>query len=188
MKTLLRITALALTLTASSLFAAVSSSPGYAELGAFKPTEGCQFVEVNLHASLLKFAATFVDKEDPAAAELIRALEHVHVNVVGYNDQSRADTTQHVQSIRRDLENQGWQRAVTVQQGGKDADVAVYVKSGDNDSIVGLVVTVIDSNEKNAVVVNLVGNIKPEQLAAVGKSLHIDPLAHLNLKAVGKGV
>jgi hypothetical protein len=47
---------------------------------------------------------------------------------------------------------------------------------------------VIDSNEKNAVVVNLVGNIKPEQLAAVGKSLHIDPLAHLNLKSAGKGV
>lgn len=188
MKTLLRATALALTLTASSLFAAVSSSPGYAELGTFKPTEGCQFVEVNLHTSLLKFAATFVDKEDPATAELIRALQHVRVNVVGYNDGSRADTMQHVQSIRRDLENQGWQRIVTVQQGGKDEDVAVYVKSGDNDSIVGLVVTVIDSNEKNAVVVNLVGNIKPEQLAAVGKRLHIDPLAHLNLKSTGKGV
>lgn len=188
MKTFLRTTALALTLTASTVFAAISPSPGYAELGTFKPTEGCQFVEVNLHAALLKFAATFVDREDPATAELIRGLQHVRVNVVGYNDGSRADTTQHVQSIRHDLENQNWQRVVTVQQGGKDADVAVYVKFGDNDAIVGLVVTVIDSNEKNAVIVNLVGNIKPEQLAAVGKSLHIDPLAHLNLKSTGKGV
>ena len=36
---------------------AQAATPGYVDIGKFKPTDGCQFVEVNLHAPLLKFAS-----------------------------------------------------------------------------------------------------------------------------------
>jgi hypothetical protein len=87
------------------------------------------------------------------------------------------------------LEGQGWTRVVTVQEGGKDQDVGVYVKMNTDDTIDGVVVTVIDAGEKQAVLVNVVGNIKPEQIAALGRQLHIDPLAQFKFKsAARKGV
>ena len=58
---------------------------------------------------------------------------------------------------------------------------------GTDDSVEGLVVTVIDSSKKELVFVNLVGNIKPEQIATIGKRLNIDPLAKLTVKTGGKG-
>jgi Domain of unknown function (DUF4252) len=54
--------------------------------------------------------------------------------------------------------------------------VAVYVKTRGEEAIEGLVVTVLDGNKKEAVFVNLVGDIRPDQVAAVGKALNIDPL------------
>ncbi len=174
--TLISSMSLALSLAALTSHAA---SSGYVDIGQFKPADGCQFVEVNLHAPLLKLAALFVDKDEPDAAALIRSLEHVRVNVVGYNEKTQTDTTDKVKAVRRDLEAQGWERMVIAQEGGKAQDVAIYVKMGDNDSIAGLVVTVMDSGKHEAVIVNIVGNIKPEQVAAVGKGLHIDPLAKL---------
>ena len=71
---------------------------------------------------------------------------------------------------------------VTVKESGKAEDVTVFVKMAADESIDGLVVTVIDSRKREVVFVNLVGNIKPEQLALIGKRLNIEPLSHLTVK------
>lgn len=168
---------------AATALVATASEPGYVDLGQFKPAEGCNFVEVNLRAPLLKFAAVFVDKDEPEAAALLRSLKRVRVNVIGYNDATRADTTDRVQKLRQELERQGWTQVVTVQQSNESEDVGIYVKMADDDSVDGLVVTVLNSDKGEAVVVNVVGNIKPEQLAALGEGLDIKPLAHLRMKA-----
>ncbi|ACB76453.1 DUF4252 domain-containing protein [Opitutus terrae] len=180
--------ALATTALAVTALTVHAGEAGYVDLGQFKPADGCQYVEVNLHAPLLKFAAAFVDKDEPELAKLIRDLKRVRVNVVGYNDTTRADTTDRVQGLRRELEKQGWMQIVTVQQQGeKDADdVAIYVKMAADESVDGLVVTVLDTRQDQAVVVNIVGNIKPEQLVALGKGLHIEPLAQLRMKSDAK--
>ncbi|MEO7599213.1 MAG: DUF4252 domain-containing protein [Opitutus sp.] len=165
-----------------------AAAPGYVDIGKFKPADGCQFVEVNVHAPLLKFASAFVDKEEPEVAELIRAIKHVRVNVVGFNEKTREETTQRVEGVRHELSAQGWTEMVTVKQAGDAENVAIFVKMAENDSIEGLVVTVIDTNKKEVVFVNLVGNINPEQLATIGKRLNIDPLTHLTVKLNRKSV
>lgn len=170
---------LALLLISSNARAA---EPGYVDMGKFTPVEGCEFVEVNLHAPLIKIASMFIDKEEPAIADLIRSLKHVRVNVVGFDDSNREETSDRVRKIRTELEAQGWTQTVTVREKGEADDVAVFVKMREDDSIDGVVVTVISRSEKQAVFVNVVGNITPEQLAAVGKGLNIAPLAHLPLK------
>lgn len=162
--------------------AARAAEAGYVDFGKFTPADRGEFVEVNLHAPLLKFASVFVDKENPEVANLVRNLKHVRVNVVGYDEKTRSDTAQRVKTIRQDLEAQGWTQVVTVQEPDKEQDVGVYVKMNADDSIDGVVVTVLDSNEKQAVFVNVVGNIKPEQLAALGQQLHIEPLARFHLR------
>jgi hypothetical protein len=136
----------------------------------------------------LKFASVFVDEHEPEIAALIRSIKHVRVNVVGYDDNTRSETTLKVESVRRELESQGWTQMVTVKESENSENVAVFVKMGAEDSIEGLVVTVQDSHKREVVFVNLVGNIRPEQIATVGKRLNIDPLAKLSLKFDGKGV
>ncbi|HUP88941.1 MAG TPA: DUF4252 domain-containing protein [Longimicrobiales bacterium] len=187
MKNSLRLTAALVALSVFSL-TAHAAAPGYVDIGKFKPADGCQFVEVNVHAPLLKFASAFVDKEEPEVAELIRAIKHVRVNVVGFNEKTREETTNRVEGVRHELSAQGWTEMVTVKQAEDAENVAIFVKMTDNDSIEGLVVTVIDTNKKEVVFVNLVGNINPEQLATIGKRLNIDPLAHLTVKLNKKSV
>lgn len=187
MKSLLRCSAVLFALSIAALNAHAATA-GYVDIGQFKPADGCQFVEVNLHASMLKFASAFVDKDEPEVADLIRAVKHIRVNVVGYDESTRADTTHRVENIRRELETQGWTQMVTVKDAGEANDVAVYVKMATDDTIDGIVVTVIDSGKREVVFVNLVGNIKPEQIAMIGKRLNIEPLAQLASKLNKKSV
>jgi len=104
---------LALSLTAVGARAAESGS---VDLGKFVPAEGCQYVEVDLHPAILKFASVFVDKENPEVASLLRNMKHIRVNVVGYNEKTRADTTAHIETIRQALESQGWSKIVTARE------------------------------------------------------------------------
>lgn len=175
-------------LSAILAISASAAESGYVDLGKFKPAEGCEFVEVNLHAPLIKLASHFVDREEPAAAEILRSLKHVRVNVVGFNEDNRADTTDRVQKIRSELEAQGWIQMVTVHEAEDVQDVGVFVKMQEDETIDGVVVTVIDRSENKAVFVNVVGNIRPEQLAALGDKLNIAPLSQLSLKRGKKNV
>lgn len=163
-------------------FSVSADEPGYVDIGTIKPSGDCQFVEVNLHAPVLKLASRFVDHEEPEIAELIRGLKRVRVNVVGYNEANRAETTERVLTLRNRLENEGWTQIVTVQQGEKAEDVAIYLKLADEEAIQGVVVTVLDAEKGEAVIVNVVGEIRPEQLAKLGESLHLEPLADLRVK------
>ncbi|HVU24382.1 MAG TPA: DUF4252 domain-containing protein [Opitutus sp.] len=186
MKSPLRVAAFALACSLVSLTAR-AAEPGAVDLAKFVPADGCEYVEVNLHPAVLKFASVFVDKNNPEVATLLRNLKRVRVNVVGYNDTTREDTTARITKIRDRLETEGWSKIVTARQGDKDEDVAVFVKTNNSDGIDGIVVTVLDSREKHAVFVNIVGDIKPEQLAAIGKQLNIDPLEHLHIPSERKG-
>jgi hypothetical protein len=186
MKSLLRTSTAVFALFIATL-GAHAAAPGYVDIGQFKPAEGCQFVEVNLHAPLLKFASIFVDEKEPEVAALIRTIKHVRVNVVGYNENTRAETTDRVEGVRTALEAQGWTQMVTVKETGDAENVAVFIKMAADDSVDGVVVTVIDSRKKEVVFVNLVGNIRPEQIATLGKRLNIDPLAKLAVNMDRKG-
>ena len=65
---------------------------------------------------------------------------------------------------------------------GKDGeDVGVYIQMQGSTALAGVAVTVID--RENVVLVNLVGDIRPEQIAALGEKLNIQPL-----KKIGEAV
>jgi hypothetical protein len=157
---------------------AADPAPGYVDFGSLTASEKGQYVEVKLNGFMLNFVAKLAKHEDPAAADLIANLKSVRVNVVGLDDANRSATTDRVLAVRKQLEGKGWEQIVTV-HGKREEDVAIYVKHRD-EAIEGLVVTVIDARKNEAVLVNVVGDIKPEQLAVLGKHLHID---HLDLDA-----
>ena len=97
----------------------------------------------------------------------------MRVNVIGLNDGNRDELEKRTQKIRKELDSKGWEHVVTAQK--DEQDVGVYLKTRNKDTIQGVVVLVKDGKEA-AVFVNIVGDIKPEQLAMLGEKLHIDPL------------
>jgi hypothetical protein len=163
-----------------SAFAA-ESEPGFVDLGKLMPAAKGDYVEVNLSAAMLKFAAKLASRQEPEAAALIGNLKRVRVNVVSLDDSNREGAIKHIEGIRRKLEGDGWTQMVTVREKNDGSNVDVHVKQRGDEVIEGLVVTVID-DKGEAVLVNIVGNISADQIAKVAENLNIEPLQHVRVK------
>ncbi len=176
MNSLIRSTTLALLMAAGLTLPLVAAEPpaGFVDFGRFAPpADGGQFIEVNVSAQLLSLAARLTEKQEPEIANLLRGLKSIRVNVIGLNDGNRKELGERLQLVRSELEGRGWERVVTVLE--KKQDVGVYLKHRGDEAIEGVVVTVIE-NGKEAVFVNVVGDIQPEKLALIGERLNIEPL------------
>ena len=169
--------------SASASFAAADTSPGYVDFGQFAPSGEGKYVEVDLPEGLIKFAAKFASKDEPQAAEVLGNLKHVRVNVVELGDGNREEILGHVQALRNELTSQGWSQLVTVREQPKGDDVQVLAKMRGEEAIEGLVITVI-SGCHEVVLVNVVGDIKPEQIATLAERFDIEPLKHIKVAAV----
>lgn len=158
--------------------------PGQVDFGAFSPPKGGgEFVEVDVPAPLLNFASQIVAKDEPDVAKLLGGLKRVQVNVIGLDEENRADLEKRAQKIRNELKGDGWERVVSVQE--KDQDISVHLKLNDKGAVEGLVAVVLDGKDE-AVFANVVGEIKPDQLAMLGEKLHIDPLKKFEAKSKEK--
>lgn len=176
MNTLLRSSLLVASLMlASQGLAAKAPSAGQVDFAAFMPNPDGQLVEVKVESGLLRFAAKVAAVREPEAAEVIRNIESVRVNVVELNKDNVADATAKIEAVRAQLEAAGWEPTVKVRDPKKGEDVAIYIKSGADDTIAGIVVTVLESG-KQAVFVNVVGNIRPEQLGEIGQRFNLPAL------------
>jgi hypothetical protein len=163
--------------------AAKDQGPGYVDFGQFAPSGEGKYVEVDLPEGLIKFAAKFASKDEPQAAEVLGNLKHVRVNVVELGDGNREEILGHVQALRNELTSQGWSQLVTVREQPKGDDVQVLAKMRGEEAIEGLVITVI-SGCHEVVLVNVVGDIKPEQIATLAERFDIEPLKHIKVAAV----
>jgi len=134
---------------------------------------GGEQVEIAVGGAILSIAAKLIDKKEPEAAALFRSVKSVRVHVLELKDDNRKEMLERIKQIRTDLGAKGWDKVVSVQQ--KKEDVAVFLKTRGDEAVEGLVVTVLDG-DKEAVLVNIVGDIKPEQVALLGEKLKLDPL------------
>jgi hypothetical protein len=187
MKNLLRssFAAATLSLALTSFASAAEAQSGAIDIGQLMPSAKGQFVEINLSSAMLKFAARIAARQEPEAAELIRNLKSIRVNVVGLDDTNRAGTIEQIEGVRRKLETQGWTKMVTVREKNDGDNVDVHVMQRGEEAIDGLVVTVLDKKGE-AVFVNIVGNINADQIAQIADKFDIEPLRKVHLKIEGK--
>jgi hypothetical protein len=182
MKTFLRILTASATVLAIMTTTVFAANPaGYVDFGSFSPEAGEEYVEVNLSPAMLQLSASLVQKNEPGLADILRNLERVRVNVFSVTDANRSETTDRIGVIRSELDAQGWTRLVTVQESQGD-NVAVFVKQADDETLQGVVVTVIGGNGE-AVLVNVVGEVTLEQIVRLGEQLDIDPLCELKFES-----
>ena len=175
MKSILRQTcviAVASLLFTASLRAA-DSPPGLVNFGKFtKPTNG-EMVEINLNSDMIAMAMQVAGKGQPDLAEVLQGLHSIRVNVVALDDQNREAVTAQMKTVRGELDAGGWQPIVKVQE--KKEDVGIYLKSRGKDAIEGVVITVLEAR-KQAVFINVAGDIKMDKLAALGDKLNVGAL------------
>ena len=171
------IIATATLLTLNPALRAAELLPGQVDFGTFSPsTSGGEFVEVNLPSNLISLGSRLIEKDEPEVAQILNGVKLVRVNVMSLGEDNRADVEKRAQKVRKELASKGWERIVVAQQ--KDQDVSVYLKMTDSGTVQGITAVVMDGKE-HAVFVNVVGDIKPEQLAILGDKLHLDPLKQI---------
>src|ERR1051325_1831708 len=155
--------------------AAANFPPGYVDFGRFSPSPGAEFVEVNVSSNLIAMV-TSLAKDEPEVADVLKGLKSIRVNVLGLNQENREEMRKRIESVRTQLDGNGWERIVTVMN-GKD-DVGIFMKTRGPEAVEGVVVTVLEG-KGHAVFVNVVGDIRPEKLTTVGERFNIEPLKHL---------
>ena len=146
---------------------AVESSPGFVDFGTLEEVYGEPRVMINIGGVLLRLLAAASD-EGPETQALINDLESVRVNV--YDTGGSVDPArEHVSAVRKVLERTGWQAVVQARDNGEE--VQVFAKANAT-GVQGLTVMAVNSRE--AVFINIVGAIDPDQLETVLRSLDMD--------------
>lgn len=175
MKTTL-LTTMALSCALAATAFARENNRGAIDFGTFDPPEDGEFVEINVGRGLISMAARLAAESEPEVAEALDGLKSIRVNVIGLNDDNRNEIQERVEEVRQQLDGAGWERLVTVKEG--DEDVGISAKLRGEEAIEGVAITVMEG-EKQAVFINVVGDVRPEQLAAVAERLHIKPLERI---------
>lgn len=167
---LLPLTCLALQLPLNA-----APEPGHIDFGRLTGAARGEYVEINVGRGLLKLASLVAKRNNPEVASIISGLSRIRVNVVELDENNRAEARERITTVRDQLARDGWDQVVTARS-HRHEDVVVFVKQGAAEAIEGVVVTVFDDRKREAVFINVVGNIRPDQLEALGAHLHLPAL------------
>lgn len=159
--------ALAVLLTACGL-TAPRSNEGFAKLDSLGISDTDRVMSLSIGPTLLRFAANHIDDE-PETQELLRSLDGVRIRIYEIDgDASRV--AGRMNNISSGLKEDGWEPVMTVRD--EHEQVHMLLRMVDKQ-IRGMTVLVSDG-ESEAVIVNLMGNIKPEQFSDVMVALDVD--------------
>lgn len=152
--------------------------PGYVDFSSLSAIAGNEpNVEVSLKEPLLNLITNILKNNDEQAADFISTLLRVNVRVF---ESSMVDTNRMAQTmslIADDLDAQSWDRVVRVRDNTQHVDV--YFRLSDSaDLIYGIAIMVAEPGE--TVMVNIVGNISPDDISAIGARFDIDELSDLD--------
>ncbi|MCF8242850.1 MAG: DUF4252 domain-containing protein [Melioribacteraceae bacterium] len=180
MKNLIKLSVIMLMLTAV-LYAQkkdYSGEPGFIEFGDLTSLETTEMVtEVILEEHLLKMVSKLTTSEDMELSELIGGLKLIRVNAFEVNEENASKISDKVKEVDSKLMARNWDRIVRTRSNNESANV--YIKTGADDSIVGLVVTAFDSNGE-AAFVNIVGKIDLEAIGKLSQKFDIPSLQKVN--------
>jgi len=143
------------------------ANPGYVDFGELAAAYGEPRVMINIGSSLLRLVNA-IQHEDPATEAVLQNMESIHVNV--YDTHGNLDpAVERMDSVRRGLSADAWEPIVRAREEGEH--VEIFVKQ-DAVSIRGLAVMAVNGEE--AVFINVLGSINPEQLATVMATMDLD--------------
>ncbi len=131
-----------------------------------------EVVDVTLDSSMLQLASRFLSDKDPdqaRAKKVVMGLKGIYVRSFEFDKTGEYDENE-IAALRSQLRAPAWSRIVGVhsKKDGENADV--FIGNG-GEQINGLVVLV--AAPKELTIVNIVGQIKPEDLRDLGGNFGI---------------
>ncbi|MFK7957223.1 MAG: DUF4252 domain-containing protein [Lysobacterales bacterium] len=155
---------MALMLPATSFAQGLADHPGFVDFGDLSGIADAEpTIEVSLGPALLGFVRKTVSSEDPELASTLGKLRGIELRVFDIAPEFLADAKQKTQAISKRLKSADWEPAVAVR--AEDSTVHMYMKTRD-DIVQGMVVMIVESGG-DAVFLNIIGEIDPEQLGSV---------------------
>lgn len=147
--------------------APLETQAGYVDFGELAAAYGEPRVMINIGSSLLRLVSA-IEHEDPVAEQILNHMESIRVHVYDTHGDV-APAAERMDSVRSQLADDAWELIVHSREDGEQ--VEIFVKQ-DEVRIHGLAVMAVDSEE--AVFINVLGSIDPEQLATVVAKLDVD--------------
>jgi hypothetical protein len=147
---------------------ALKAFPGYVDFGELNSLFGEPTVQISVGESLLGLVGSLSASEDPETAEMFKRLNGVRVSV--FENEGMVDgAVGLIKDVSSNLARQGWESVVTVNS--DDEQVRIFMMINDS-RVEGITVMALD--EEEAVFVNIIGNIDPEELSKVMDNFNID--------------
>lgn len=157
---------------------AYKEHPGYVDFGSFEKFQNAaKTVEISIKGPLLKFVSKAIAREDSELSQLLNDLLLIQVNVFSVEDQQIGDVKTIIQNASKTLASKQWERMVRVQDQGEHAEV--YMQFEDTGALKGLAVMALGENQE-AVFVNIVGTLDPEQLGKLSSKFNIPKLDEID--------
>jgi len=153
------------------------SNEGFANLDSPGINDTDRTMSLSLGKTTLRFAARFLDDE-PETQALLRSLDGVRIRIYEVN----GDTDRIAQNFDRmgtKLSNDGWQPVMLVREEGEL--VQMFSKSSSR-GMQGL--TIVSADDEEVVVVNVMGDIKPEHFGDVMLALDVDDAPDVKIASV----
>jgi len=158
---------LCLVLSACGL-TAPRSNQGFADLDSLGARDVDRVMTLSIGPSLLHFVASHAD-DDPAVSELLKGLDGVRIRIYQI-DGDALRVAARMSTMSEHLQGHGWEPVLSVRNGSEASYMLLRVV---NERICGMTVLVSDGDSE-AVVINLMGEIRPEQFGDVMMALDVD--------------
>ena len=126
-------------------------------------------LEINLPGAMLKFIAAATDEDEPDLSRIAENLESIRVRGAELDEGGLAAIRSGFQNAAQNLKAAGWTSMVRVRE--EDEEVLIFFKE-EGGQMVGL--TVFTLEDKDAMMINLVGNIDPSDLSGLAEGLDLD--------------
>ena len=147
----------------------LKTMPGYVAFESLDEVYGEPRVRENVGGFLLSLMS-MAAKNDPEAAAVLQGLEGVRINVYSTGGEV-APAIDQLQNAKNMLSNQNWEPIIQVNEDRQN--VQVFIKAN-GEGVQGLTVMAVDADD--AVFVNILGSIDPENLGAIMDQFDVDLL------------
>ena len=144
------------------------SSEGFADLDSLGMADTDRVLTLSIGPALLRFAASHVEN-DPETQELLRGLDGVRIRIYEIDGDANRVASR-MERMSHKLQAGGWEQVMLVNSDGGRAHMLMKVTG---QSVCGMTVLVSDG-ESEAVVINLMGDLQPQQFANVMVALDVD--------------
>lgn len=153
------------------------SNEGYANLDSPGISDTNRTMSLSLGKTTLRFAARFLD-EEPETQVLLRSLDGVRIRIYEVNGDTNR-IAQNFEHMGNKLSQDGWQPVMLVREEGEL--VQMFSKASAH-GVQGL--TIVSADDEEVVVVNVMGDIKPEHFSDVMVALDVDDAPEVQIAAV----